>query len=57
MKYIVTKFQVHIFENAKVCHRVLFMRRIVPKKRVITDIKSSINHNIMELMVDLDFNT
>ena len=52
-----TKFQVHIFENAKVCHRVLFMRRIVPKKRVITDIKSSINHNIMELMVDLDFNT
>ena len=33
------------------------MRRNVLKKRVINDIKSSINHNIMELMVDLDFNT
>ena len=32
MRYIGRKFQVHILENAKVCHRVLFLRRFELKE-------------------------
>ena len=56
MKYIGTKFEVYIFENAKVSHREIFKHRICSQKVVIGGIRTSNIDHTIDLSFDLDFN-
>jgi hypothetical protein len=56
LNYIGTKFEVCIFENAKVSHREIFEHRICSQKRVGGEIRTSNIDHIIDLSFDLDFN-
>jgi hypothetical protein len=56
MNYIRTKFEVYIFENAKVGHREILEHRICSQKVVIGGIRTSNIDHIIDLSIDLDFN-